>query len=80
MEKISLPPCPMCKNNSHTLVKKKFEDNRTFGPGHSSWVIDFIFYCGVHSIAFLDIRAEASENFTDYEEPAGTIKQKVDYL
>ena len=80
MAKISLPPCPLCQNNSHTLIKKRCENNRVFGPGYSSRVVDFVFYCGVHSIVFVDIRKEASANCADYEDSSSVKDMDQEYL
>lgn len=69
MAKLTFPTCPMCRNNQHTKVKLTTTNNGVIGPGYHSQVTSFIFYCEIHAIAFVDIRKEASANFSDYRDP-----------
>lgn len=69
MEKLTFPPCPMCKNNAHTKVKLTTTNNGVMGPRFHSQVTSFIFYCEIHSVAFVDIRKEAPADFSGYRDP-----------
>ncbi len=65
--KLSLPNCAMCYSNKYTKIKIITSDSYN-RKGEKTIPGKFIFYCALHSIAYVDVRKEAKEATTlDYD-------------